>query len=128
MKEELPDDRTQPMQAFVFNLRKPKFQDERVRRALEYTFDFEWANENLFYGAYERTKSYFQNSEMQATGLPEGRELEILEQFRDELPESVFTEEFTLPETDGSGQRAARAARRRWRCSRRRATRCGTAR
>ena len=103
VKEELPDGRTQPMQAFVFNLRKPKFQDERVRRALEYTFDFEWANENLFYGAYERTKSYFQNSEMQATGLPEGRELEILEAHRDELPESVFTEEFTLPETDGSG-------------------------
>ena len=103
VKEELPDGRTQPMQAFVYNLRKPKFQDERVRRALEYTFDFEWANENLFYGAYERTKSYFQNSEMQATGLPEGPELEILEQFRDELPESVFTEEFALPETDGSG-------------------------
>ena len=112
VKEELPDNSTQPMQAFVFNLRKPKYQDERVRRALEYTFDFEWMNENLFYGAYERTKSYFQNSEMQATGLPEGRELEILEQHRDELPESVFTEEFTLPETDGSGRdrRGLRAA------------------
>lgn len=104
VREEIPDGRTQPMQAFVFNLRKPKYRDERVRRALEYTFDFEWANENLFYGSYERTLSFFQNSAMQATGLPEGRELEILEPFRDELPGSVFTEEFALPVTDGSGR------------------------
>ena len=103
VKEEIPDESMQVAQAFVFNLRKPKFQDERVREALAHTFDFEWANENLFYGAYARTTSYFQGSEMQATGLPEGRELEILEQFRDELPESVFTEEYALPETDGSG-------------------------
>ena len=102
--EEIPDDSTQTMQGFVMNLRKPKFQDQRVRRALNWTFDFEWMNENLFYGAYERTHSYFQNSEMQATGLPEGRELEILEELRGEVPESVFTEEFTLPKTDGSGR------------------------
>ena len=103
IKEELPDESMQPMQAIVMNLRKPKFQDRRVREALAWVYDFEWQNENLFYGAYERTKSYFQNSEMQATGLPEGRELEILERFRDRLPEEVFTEAFTLPETDGSG-------------------------
>ena len=103
IREELPDESTQPMQAIVMNLRKPKFQDRRVREALAYTYDFEWMNENLFYGAYQRTKSFFQNSEMQATGLPEGRELEILEQFRDDVPPELFTEEFTLPETDGSG-------------------------
>lgn len=103
IKEELPDKRPQPMQAIVMNLRKPKFQDRRVREALAYAYDFEWQNENLFYGAYERTKSYFQNTEMQATSLPEGRELEILERFRDEIRPEVFTEEFTLPETDGSG-------------------------
>lgn len=103
VKEELPDESMQPMQAFVFNLRDPKFQDIRVRQALAYAFDFEWLNENLFYGAYERTKSYFQNSEMQAKGLPQGGELEILERFRDRVPASVFGEEFTLPETDGSG-------------------------
>lgn len=103
IKEDVPDKSMAPMQAFIFNLRKPKFQDPRLRRALAYTFDFEWMNENLFYGAYERTRSYFQNSEMQATGLPEGRELEILEAFRDELPASVFDEPYSLPETDGSG-------------------------
>ena len=103
VREELPDESTQLTQAFLLNLREPKFQDERVRRALGYAFDFEWMNANLFYGAYERTKSYFQNSDMQATGLPEGLELEILEPFRDRLPESVFTEPFELPVTDGSG-------------------------
>ena len=104
VKEEIPDNSTQTMQGFVTNLRKPKFQDQRVRQALNWTFDFEWMNENLFYGAYERTQSYFQNSDMQATGLPEGRELEILEEVRDLVPESVFTEEYTLPTTDGSGR------------------------
>ncbi len=103
IKEEIPDESIQVMQAFVFNLRKEKYQDPLVRRALAYTFDFQWANENLFYGAYQRTMSYFQNSEMQASGLPEGRELEILEAFRDQLPESVFTEGYSLPVTDGSG-------------------------
>ena len=105
IKEELPDNSLQPMQGFVLNLRKPKFRDVRVRRALNWTFDFEWMNENLFYGAYERTRSYFQNSpEMQATGLPEGRELELLETLRGQVPDSVFTEEHVLPTTDGSGR------------------------
>ena len=103
VKEELPDESTQRMQAVIFNLRKPKYQDRRVREALAYAYDFEWMNENLFFGAYERTMSYFQNSEMQATGLPEGRELEILEDVRDQVPASLFTEAFSLPETDGSG-------------------------
>lgn len=93
----------QGMQAFAFNIRRPKFQDKEVRRAINYTFDFEWSNKQFAYDAYERTDSFFENSEMAATGLPEGRELEILEQFRDQLPESVFTEEFKLPATDGSG-------------------------
>ena len=103
IKAELPDESTQTMQGFVLNLRQPRFRDRRVREALAYAFDFEWMNENLFFGAYERTMSYFQNSEMQATGLPEGEELALLETLRGEIPESVFTEEFTLPETDGSG-------------------------
>ncbi len=103
VKEEIPDQRIQRMQAFVLNSRKSKFSDARVRQALGYAFDFEWMNKNLFYGAYQRINSYFQNSEFMATGLPEGDELEILEQYRDQLPASVFNEEYTLPVNDGSG-------------------------
>jgi len=103
VREELPDKALQTMQGFVVNLRQARFQDRRVREALGYAFDFEWMNENLFFGAYERTHSYFQNSEMQASGLPDGRELEILENLREQVPQSVFTEEFSLPSTDGSG-------------------------
>jgi len=103
VREELPDESMQLTQAFLFNLRQDKYDDPRVRRALAYAFDFEWMNANLFYDAYQRTMSYFQNSDMQATGVPEGRELEILESFRDQLPEALFTEPFSLPVMDGSG-------------------------
>ncbi|MBX2838498.1 MAG: extracellular solute-binding protein [Gammaproteobacteria bacterium] len=103
VKDEIPDASVQQMQGFIFNTRKEKFQDVRVREALGFAFDFEWINKNLFYGAYQRTTSYFQNSEFQATGLPEGEELELLERFKGQIPESVFTKEFTVPQTDGSG-------------------------
>lgn len=99
VKNEIP----QGMQAFVMNLRRPVFQDIAVRKAIAYAFDFEWSNKQFAYGAYDRTRSFFQNSEMAATGLPEGRELEILEQFRDRLPEAVFTEEYNPPKTKGYG-------------------------
>lgn len=91
------------MQAFVVNLRRPLFQDRRVREALGQVFDFEWMNANLFYGSYARTTSYFSNSELASSGLPEGRELEILERYRGRVPEEVFTGEFSVPTTDGSG-------------------------
>ncbi|MCS6890304.1 MAG: extracellular solute-binding protein [Rhodovarius sp.] len=91
------------MQAFAFNLRRPLFQDVRVREALVQVFDFEWLNANIFFGLYSRTTSYFSNSELASSGLPEGRELEILERFRDRLPARLFTEPFRLPVTDGSG-------------------------
>lgn len=103
VKEELDDLSIQPMQAFVMNLRKDKFSDMRVRRALGYAFDFEWMNKNLFYDAYSRTQSYFQNTELMATGLPEGDELALLEKFRDQVPASVFEEPYSLPVNDGSG-------------------------
>ncbi|HBF61568.1 MAG TPA: hypothetical protein DDW48_09160, partial [Methyloceanibacter sp.] len=80
IREEVKLNRVMPMQAFVMNLRRPQFQDRSVRQALNLAFDFEWANKNLFYGQYERVRSYFQNSELAApAALPEGRELEILE-------------------------------------------------
>ncbi len=91
------------MQAFVMNTRRTIFQDPRVRRALAYAFDFEWTNRNLFFGQYERTESYFSNSELAATGLPEGEELEILERYRGRIPEAVFTTPYSAPSTDGSG-------------------------
>ena len=101
--EAVPNNLNQGMQAFVFNTRLPKFSDPRVREALGYAFDFEWSNKNLFYDQYTRSNSFFSNSEMAATGLPEGKELEYLEKYRDQIPEEVFTTEFTLPVTDGSG-------------------------
>ncbi|MBR9880173.1 MAG: ABC transporter substrate-binding protein [Gammaproteobacteria bacterium] len=80
------------MQAYVMNLRKAKFQDRRVREAITLAFDFPWLNRNLFYDAYARTDSYFENSEMEATGLPSEDELALLKPFRDQLPGSVFSE------------------------------------
>jgi microcin C transport system substrate-binding protein len=74
-----------------------------VRRALIELFDFEWMNANIFFGAYARTSSYFSNSELASSGLPTGKELAILERVRGRVPEAVFTEEYRLPVTDGSG-------------------------
>lgn len=90
-KVELPHENNAGMQGFVFNLRKPLFQDIRVRQAINLAFDFEWANKNLFYQQYTRCYSYFSNSDLAATELPTEAELALLTPFRDKLPESVFT-------------------------------------
>jgi microcin C transport system substrate-binding protein len=102
-KEEIPNEVPTGMQGFVFNTRRPIFQDPRVRRALAYAFDFEWSNKTLFYGAYTRTRSYFSNSELASSGVPSGEELKILEPFRGKVPEDVFTKEYRPPATEGSG-------------------------
>ena len=92
------------MQGFVFNIRKPIFEDPRVRRALAFAFDFEWINKTILYGAYNRTNSYFSNSELSsAQGLPSGEELAILERYRGRVPDEVLTTLYRAPETDGSG-------------------------
>ncbi|WP_194842613.1 extracellular solute-binding protein [Endozoicomonas sp. OPT23] len=104
VKEVIPSKSPEGMQGFVYNLRKDKFKDSNVRRALSYAMDFEWLNRNLFYSSYLRTKSYFENSDMKATGIPSGKELELLEPWRDQLPAELFTDEYTLPKTDGSGR------------------------
>ncbi len=96
-KEAIPIKRVAPMQAFVFNLRRKQFQDPRVREAFALTFNFEEANKKLFYDLYVRVKSYFDNSELAATGLPQGRELEILNEVHDELPPDLFTTEWKNP-------------------------------
>src|SRR5205814_9386382 len=102
-KEEIPNQLPSGMQGFGYNLRRPIFQDPRVRQALAYGFDFEWSNKNLFYGAYQRTRSYFDNSELAAPGVPPGEELKILEKFRGQIPDTVFTSEYDPPKYDGSG-------------------------
>jgi microcin C transport system substrate-binding protein len=102
-KEEIKHEIPTGMQGFGFNMRRPVFQDARVRRALAYAFDFEWTNKNLFYGSYTRTKSYFSNSELASRGLPTSDELAVLEPFRGKVPDEVFTKEYQPPTTDGSG-------------------------
>jgi microcin C transport system substrate-binding protein len=102
-REEIANEIPTGMQGFVYNTRRPIFQDARVRRALAHAFDFEWRNKSLFYGAYTRTKSYFSNSELAASGLPTAEELRLLEPFRGKVPDEVFTREYQPPATDGSG-------------------------
>jgi microcin C transport system substrate-binding protein len=102
-KEEIPHEIPPGMQAFIFNIQRPVFEDRRVRVALNYLMDFEWMNRNIFYDQYTRTRSYFQNTEYAATGLPGREELKILEPIRDKIPEEVFTKEYDPPVTDGSG-------------------------
>ncbi len=102
-KEEIRHFSPTGMQAFVYNTRRELFSDPKVREALAYAFDFEWTNRNLFFGQYTRTESYFSNSDLAATGLPEGRELKILERYRGRIPDKVFTQPYRAPPTDGSG-------------------------
>lgn len=103
IKQEIKDHSPRGMQAFIFNLRRPPFDNVKFRQALNYAFDFEWSNRNLFHDSYTRTDSFFFNSDLASSGLPEGRELEILKQFKGQIPDSVFTEPYTNPKTDGSG-------------------------
>lgn len=113
IREVLPDNTPSGVQAYFINARLPKFRDHRVREALSYVFDFEWLNENLFYGLYERMKSYFENSDLAARGLPSEAELAFLEPHRGAVPVEVFTKAFAPPRTDGSGnnRRNLRSAR-----------------
>lgn len=103
VKEEIRHQDPEGMQAFVFNIRRPIFQDRRVREALNHLFDYEWTRANLSYGLYQRTKSFFANSELASDGLPSAAEQAILEPFRGKIPEEVFTKPFEPPVTDGSG-------------------------
>jgi microcin C transport system substrate-binding protein len=103
VKEALPDQRPQGMPSFVFNVKRPIFQDRRVREALGYALDFEWLNKNFFYGQYTRSRSYFNNTDYEAKGLPSAEELKILEPIKSKIPPEVFTKEYKPPVTDGTG-------------------------
>ncbi len=109
---ELADNSPSGSQGFWFNLRREKFADPRVREAIAQMFNFEWTNETLFYGLYKRTDSFFENSPMQAEGLPQGEELAVLEEFRDKLPPGIFTEPAYVPPVSGKQQLDRSALRR----------------
>ncbi|MFT6386257.1 MAG: microcin C transport system substrate-binding protein [Rickettsiales bacterium] len=103
IKKEIDHNLPAPMQSFVFNLRKEKFQNLILRKAIALSFDFEWVREKIFYGSYARNSSFFGNSEFGSSGLPSPEELKILDNFQGQIPESVFNDEFKLPKSDGSG-------------------------
>jgi len=95
--EEFPINDSGRMQGFVLNLRRDQFKDARLRRAFNYAYDFEEMNKQLFYGQYKRINSYFEGTELAATGLPEGQELALLETVRDKVPPEVFTTPYQNP-------------------------------
>ncbi len=103
--EEVDHDLPVGMQSFTMNLRKPLFEDLRVRKALNYAFDYEWANENLFHSAYARTQSYFENSDLAGNGTLDDDEFQYLVNFRyhKDVPDELFSESFSSPQTDGTG-------------------------
>jgi microcin C transport system substrate-binding protein len=95
--EEFPNRASGRMQGFVLNTRREKFSDPRVRLALNYAFDFEEMNKQLFFGQYQRIGSYFEGTELACSGVPEGQELAILETVRDKVPAEIFTKPFKNP-------------------------------
>jgi microcin C transport system substrate-binding protein len=103
-RDEIPDDTPSGAQGWFINTRRRKFADSRVREALNNAFDFEWTNKTIMYGAYRRTVSVFQNSDMMAIGAPSPDEAALLEPFRAQLPAEVFGEPYTPPVSDGSGE------------------------
>jgi microcin C transport system substrate-binding protein len=103
-RETLPDETPSGAQGWFINTRRDKFRDPRVREALIQAFDFEWTNKTIMYGAYARTHSPFQNSDMMAEGPPSREELKLLEPFRGQVPDEVFAAPFVPPVSDGSGQ------------------------
>jgi microcin C transport system substrate-binding protein len=97
IKEEFPISNVGVMQSFAFNIRRPKFQDPRLRRAFNFAFDFEEMNRQIFFGQYKRIASYFSGTELASSGIPQGLELEILQGIKDKVPAELFTQAYTNP-------------------------------
>jgi microcin C transport system substrate-binding protein len=102
VREEFPIRNVGVMQAFAFNIRRPKFKDPRVRRAFNFAFDFETVNSEFFFGQYQRISSYFQGTELASSGLPQGKELEVLAGVREQVPQEVFTTAYWNPVAEGA--------------------------
>lgn len=111
VRDEIPDGSPSGGQGWLFNTRRDKFKDIRVREALVEAFDFEWINANIMYNSYVRTASYFENSPLKAEGLPSPEELKLLAPFRGKVPDTVFGEPVSPPVSDGSGRDRARLRR-----------------
>lgn len=109
VREDIVNQRVEPLRGLIFNTRRSMFADERVREALSLALDFEWMNKALFGEIYQRASSIYPNSELAAQGVPEGQELAILTPYRNALPAELFTRPFTLPTSDGSGPAGMRA-------------------
>jgi microcin C transport system substrate-binding protein len=103
-RQQIPDNTPSGGQGWIFNTRRAKFANPRLREALNYAFDFEWTNKTIMYGAYVRTQSVFENSDLMAKGPPSAEELKLLEPWRGKVPDQVFGEPFIPPVSDGSGQ------------------------
>ena len=104
--EEFPIRNFGIMQAFAFNIRRDKFKDARVRRAFNFAFDFEEMNRTIFFGQYKRIASYFEGTELASSGIPEGKELEILNTVKDQVPADLYSKPYTNPV--GGSQQAVR--------------------
>jgi microcin C transport system substrate-binding protein len=103
-KEVLPDETPSGTQGFFINTRRDTFKDKRVREALDLAFDFEWTNRNMFYGLYDRTQSFFENSPMKAEGEPSQAERALLDNLGVKVPKEVYGPAYVPPVSDGSGQ------------------------
>ncbi len=106
VREEFPIRNLGVMQSFGFNTRRDKFKDPRVRRAFNFAFDFDEMNKQLFFGQYKRIDSYFYGTELASSGVPQGKELEILQTVKDQVPAELFTTPYTNPK--GGDQQALR--------------------
>lgn len=101
--QEIPDTLPRGMQGWYMNIRNPQLQDRRVRQALQLAFDFEWTNSVLFFDEYQRSESFFSNSELAAQGRAQGQEIEILAPYQDRIWPEVLSQEYHAPKTDGNG-------------------------